>query len=391
MRKTGENSRVSSQHNRGLILKLIATGQCHSRIELAKETELTKMTITNIVSEFRLNDYVVEAEERPNDVRGRNPITVEISQGAPKVIGVLIAKDRCEAVLCDLNLQILKRERSDYGREMTEQMLFSKICGLIDCMLCEEKNIFGIGVACIGPINIAEGKILNPENFYGINDMNLAKLLGKAYEYPVFVDHDSNSAALAEALYGAGKKDHDFVYLGISDDIGSAVVTEGDLFRSRKGYAPEIGHICINRHGNPCSCGNFGCLQAYAGVDAVMKKLIDTTGADLNFQEFCRLEKDVRVDAVLKEMMDDLAVALVSSINVLHPESVILGHEGVYLQDRYLEYLENQINTHKFIQGQTKVSVRRAGFLKDARLVGAACNVIMEVFKGTLPIRKKAE
>lgn len=391
MRKTGENSRVSSQHNRGLILKLIATGQCHSRIELAKETELTKMTITNIVSEFRQNDYVVEAEERPNDVRGRNPITVEISQGAPKVIGVLVAKDHCEAVLCDLNLKILKRERSDYNPGMTGDILFSKICCLIDCMLEEEKRIFGIGVASIGPINITEGKLLNPVNFYGICDMNLAELLGRVYDYPIFVDHDSNSAALAEALYGAGKKYHDFVYLGISDDIGSAVVTEGDLFRNRKGYAPEIGHICINRHGKPCVCGNAGCLQAYAGVSVVMEKLVGITGADLNFQEFCRLEKDVRVEAVLKEMMDDLAVALVSSVNVLHPESVILGHEGVYLQDRYLKYLEDQINTHKFIQGQTNVTVSRAGFLKDAQLVGAACNVIMEVFKGTLPIRRKVE
>lgn len=384
MRKTGENSRVSSQHNRGLILKLIATGQCHSRIELAKETELTKMTITNIVSEFRRNDIVVEAEERPNDVRGRNPITVEIALGAPKIIGVLLSTTYCETVLCDLKLQILKREKLTFDQGLTELKLVEEICTLIDNMLQSEKNIFGIGVASIGPININEGKILNPPDFYGIRNVQLGDRLRNRYKYPVFIDSDSNSAALAEAMYGTGKNEHDFIYLGLGNRIGSGVITQGDLFRNSKGYAPEIGHVCIKPHGATCTCGNKGCLQSYAGINTVLEKLRHATGEDLSFQEFCERCSDDKVDAVLTEMMDDMYIALVSSINILHPESIILGNEGVYLPDKYLNYLENQINTHKFVQGQTNITVKHAGFMKDAQLVGAACNVILEVFKGNV-------
>lgn len=387
MRKTGENSRVSSQHNRGLILRLIATGQCHSRIELAKETELTKMTITNIVSEFRKSNIVVEAEERPNDVRGRNPITVKIADNAPKIIGVLISTTYCESVLCDLNLQILKREKIQFNSGLTESELMENICLLIDHMLEDEKNIFGIGAASVGPININQGRILNPPDFYGIQNLELGELLKKRYHYPVFVDHDSNSAAVAEALYGEGKKDHDFIYLGLAESIGSGVISEGDLFRNWKGYAPEIGHVRINHHGKRCSCGNFGCLDAYAGSGVVLEKLRAATGENWSFAEFCEHSKDERIDGILKELMDDLSVALISSVNILHPESVILGHEGVYLPDQYLQYLEDEINSHKFIQGQTNITVKRAGFMKDARLVGAACNVILEVFKGNLAFR----
>lgn len=389
MRKTGENSRVSSKHNRGLILKLIATGECHSRIELAKETELTKMTITNIVSEFRRNRILSEAEERPNDVRGRNPITVEIAAEAPKVLGILISTTYCEAVICDLKLEILERKRVDYGRQLTEIKLLDDICGLIDSMLCIEKNIFGIGVASLGPFNIIKGKILNPPNFYGIQNVELADHLRSRYSYPIFIDCDSNSAAQAEALFGAGKRDHDFLYLGIGDRIGSGVITQGELFRNSKGYAPEIGHVCIKAHGKLCSCGNQGCLQSYAGVSAMLEKLREATGEDLSFHEFCERSSDEKVDKILNGMMDDLAIALVSSINILHPESVILGDEGTHLPDKYLEYLENQINTHKFVQGQTNIRVKHAGFLKDAQLVGAACKVIREVFTGKLTFQAK--
>lgn len=391
MRRIGENSRVSSQHNRGLILRLIATGQCHSRIELARETKLTKMTITNIVAEFRRNHILEEAEERPNDVRGRNPITVKVAHEAPKVIGLLIDKNYCEAVLCDLNLQILERAKKIFEPDLTESGLIENICCLIDRILQKEQKIFGIGVASIGPINGQHGTILNPSGFYGIQNVEVAEILRDHYDYPVFMDRDGNSAALAEALYGGGKENRDFIYLGIADEINSAVITEGELFRNRKGYAPEIGHVCINPQGISCICGNHGCLQAYAGSGAVLAKLKKETGENRTFEEFCSHASEEKTDRILKEMMEDLSVALVNSINLLHPELILLGEEGVYLPDQYLAYLERKINANKFIQGQDDITVKRAGFLKDARLLGAACNVILEVFHGNIPFQAETE
>ena len=90
-------------------------------------------------------------------------------------------------------------------------------------------------------------------------------------------------------------------------------------------------------------------------------------------------------------MMEDISVALVSSINLLHPESILIGEEGVYLPDQYLEYLECNINANKFIQGQSDIAVKRAGFRKDARLLGAACNVILEVFNGNILFQAETE
>lgn len=52
MAKSGVNNTLLKQRNRGLILKLIATGQCSSRIELSQKTGLAKMTVTYIVNEF---------------------------------------------------------------------------------------------------------------------------------------------------------------------------------------------------------------------------------------------------------------------------------------------------------------------------------------------------
>ena len=70
---TGKNNITSKQFNRGLLLKLIATKVCRTRIELSKATGLTKMTVTNIISEFMQQDLVAECEEEQTEVCGRNP------------------------------------------------------------------------------------------------------------------------------------------------------------------------------------------------------------------------------------------------------------------------------------------------------------------------------
>ena len=55
----GGNSKTYRQLNRGLMLKLVATGVCTSRAELARRTGLTKMAVTNIVSEM-LEQHLIE-------------------------------------------------------------------------------------------------------------------------------------------------------------------------------------------------------------------------------------------------------------------------------------------------------------------------------------------
>ena len=109
MPKTGVNNKLLKQKNRGLLLKLIATGACSSRIELAQKTGLSKMTVSNIVNEFLENDMLEELEKAEKmEGKGRNPIQLRISPRAPKLIGVHLHREGCNVILCDLKLNIQK-------------------------------------------------------------------------------------------------------------------------------------------------------------------------------------------------------------------------------------------------------------------------------------------
>lgn len=257
---TGKNSITSRQFNRGLILQLIATQTCRSRIELSKTTGLSKMTVTNIIAEFIQQGLVKECEEELTEVCGRNPILLKISEKAPKILGLLISRDRIEAVVCTLEMEILDSERISFTH-LTEAELYEDCFQVLDRLLERTEKILGIGIAAIGPVHIRKGMILNPPRFYEIKNIKIVEVLKEKYRLPVLLEHDNNSAALAEKLFGMGKDVQDFLFLGISNGIGCGIISNGKLYRSHRQLPPEIGHISIERKGLLCACGNRGCLE----------------------------------------------------------------------------------------------------------------------------------
>ena len=383
---TGKNLSTSKQYNRGLILQLIATNEATSRIELATTTKLTKMTITNIVSEYIEHGIVEQCEEKITEGSGRNPIRLRIAEKAPTVIGLYITRDKIEAVLCTLGLEILNRKVMPF-KTLKKEEVRQYSYHVIDQLLEEtDLKVLGIGVAVMGPVDINNGIILNPPHFFGIENVNITQFLEERYGFPVVVDHDQNSAAQAEVLFGAGKNVQDFIFLGITKGIGSGFVSDGKVFHNKMGMASELGHISIDRNGKRCACGNRGCLEVYACVDAMEEKLRKVTGENHTFQEFCKMKKRRDVDKVLREMVNDIAVAIVSGINILHPQLVILGNECMDWDDKYVYLLEEKVNEEKFTQNYGRVPIRKAYFGKDSQLLGAAANVLYHIFSGKLPL-----
>lgn len=378
-RTTGKNSVDSKWYNRGLILRLIATGVCRTRIELSRTTGLAKMTVSNIIAEFIEKNIIVECEEELTDVCGRNPVLLQISEKAPKIIGLLIFRGRIEAVLCNLKLKVISREKI-YFEELDSEQLIQYSCQVIDRLLKKEPNIIGIGVSAIGPVDIKRGILLNPIRFYGIHNLPILDILKRRYSIPVFFDHDNNNAALAEKLYGIGREVQDFIFLGISNGIGSGIVSNGEVYHSHRGLESEIGHVSIDYNGLKCSCGNRGCLEMYSSTFVMLEKLRNATGQKKNLPWFCHLEGNPKVDEIFEDTIKKISVALVSSINILQPEMIILGHDCVEWQNRHVQLLEALLNENKIVQDNERIIVRKTAFGKDAQLVGAAAKVAEEVF-----------
>ena len=109
MAKSGVNNTLLKQRNRA-DPKLIATGQCSSRIELSQKTGLAKMTVTYIVNEFLERGIFEERQKVQVEGKGRNPVQLCISDKAPKLIGVHLYREICSVILCDITVETAKKD-----------------------------------------------------------------------------------------------------------------------------------------------------------------------------------------------------------------------------------------------------------------------------------------
>lgn len=383
MEKAGKNRNDYKKVNRGLVMGRIATGQCSTRADLTRSTGLSKMAISNIVSELIRQGLLVETEAARVEELGRTPVRLGLSPDAPKVVGLLIDRDRCEAVLCSLDLKVLRRETVTM-ENMTKDQLILLIYQLLDTIIFDRVDVVGIGIASIGPISARAGTILKPFYFYGIHDVEVVRIVKERYHLPVFFDHDNQSAILAESLYGNGRGYNDVLYVGVSQGVGCGILSDGQLFCNRNGLPPELGHISVDFKGQPCQCGRRGCIETYVRTPELLKKLRYHTGKYYTYQQFCTLEDNENVEAILVRAVRQLAESIVSVVNILNSELILLGNDSVYWPDRYLQTLEDTINDLRFVDWDERILVKRAYFMRDAALMGAACNAISPIFQGEL-------
>ena len=383
MASRGVNSDYLKRSNRGLALKLVATRQCRSRIELSREMGLTKTAISAIVNELMEKGYLVETHKQLTSDPGPNPIGLEIGPKAPKFAGVLIQRGYAEAAVCDMNMKVLRYERVEETWYSADDMMRT-VFRLMDHMMATGEDIRAIGAASIGQVDVRNGKILAPLYFNGIRNVEITEPLRQRYGLPVFFDHDNQSAVLVEQLYGNGRGYRDILMVGVGQGVGCGIVMGGRRYHSRNGFPPEIGHISIDVRGNPCRCGNVGCLETYIMTPEIERRAGEALGRPITYREICQTENDPTVDAIMEEMVLNLSGGVVSALNLLNCEIVLLCLDSIYWPDRYVRLLEDLVNRRKFSNREKRTLVRKAGFLEKAQILGAVCNAVNRCFEGEL-------
>lgn len=389
MSRLGVNKDYLKKRNRGLVLQLIATERCSSRIELSRQTGLTKTGISAIVNELLEKGYLTETEkakeeEENTKAQGRSPVNLEIAPGSPKYAGVVMGRGFAEAVLCDMRLKLYKYERIEREWSSSEELM-EAVCVLLDHMLEGRDDVIGIGVSTPGPVDVKLGKIINPGYFHGIKNVSVTEPLREKYGIPIFLDHDVQSVTLMEQLYGSGKDYQDMLVICVDEGFGSGIIMGGRRYESNSGYPPEIGHLSIDHHGNRCSiCGNLGCLETYVGTEVIERKVEAALGKKKDYQSICRMDSNPKVRKIMEEMLMDLSSAVISLENIMNFEIILLGLGAIYWPERYLTILEDLINDRKFSNKKVRTLVRKTSFLDKAMVLGAVCNAINRTFEGEL-------
>lgn len=256
----------------------------------------------------------------------------------------------------------------------------------------EELDSMGIGSP--GVANSETGSIDNAHNL-GVDFLPLTKALEKAFGVPVGLVNDANAAACGEFLAGAGAGCRSLVAVTLGTGVGGGIILDGKLLTGRNYAAGEIGHMVLIQDGEPCTCGQKGCLEAYASATALIRQTrrameahpesamwklcptLDQVNGILAFD--AAREGDPAGKEVLDNYIRHLAWGVISLINLLDPEVVCIGGGISGSGDELLLPLREQVYPHVFAQNAThptRVELAKLG--NHAGLIGAACIRWME-------------
>jgi predicted NBD/HSP70 family sugar kinase len=400
----GSNHQDTKMRNRALVLKMICTNTNISRIDISRLTGLSKMSITNIVNELIRDGFVTQQDEhyevKENAPSGRRPVFISPSTNNYFALGVYISRDFAIATISNLRCEGLFELRSSFNFEESESSFKSKIKKLIEKIIVvsqiTRQSILGIGVACIGPLDVKNGIILEPPNFHKLKSIHIKEFLEEELNLKVFVDNDMNASALAEKLFGKGRNVNNFVYVGVTNGIGAGVVSGNAIFKGDMGFGGEIGHISINFEGPKCPCGNVGCLELYASIPEIVTQARNSVSLGMNsmLKELDIIEwEDIIKCAVLGDtlavnLVDRLclyiSIGLVSLSNIFDPEVIYLGHEIALAGELVRDNLEANINQKIFSSKYKKIPVAISTFNDKAPVAGSTAIVLNNLFNSEL-------
>jgi len=278
--------------------------------------------------------------------------------------------------------------RAEMGYEYTIKNIINTIKDSLKESHNDISSIGGIGFGLPGQIDSMNGVVRLLPNIPGWVEVPLAKIVQSEFHVPVKLDNDVRVATLGELNFGAGKGCQNLICLTVGTGVGSGIVLNGQLVRGASMTAGEIGHVVVEKdNGLICGCGSRGCLEAYASGPSVVKMAKDyiAGGKSTKFKEiaagneitpFMVYEAAKQGDAVAKQIFnivgEYLGVALVSVVNLLNPEKIIVGGGVGQAGDLILEPVREAIRKRCIPTSAAAVEVVQAQLGESAGVVGAS-------------------
>lgn len=389
MNTSGLNMEIVKDHNRALIIKLICTSNGVTRQDLTEATGLTPMTLTNITSELIKNNLICEIEAKTSGkTLGRTPKLLYPAPNSPVAAGLFVSKTCIYGIITDLSLNIITSKKILFSKNETTDTITTKLLTLADYLVSySDRSLLGLGISTVGVVDTINGKITYITEFFGIHELEIKSILEKHLDIPVFVKNDMQSAALCEMYFGIGKIKDYFIYVGLTNGVGSSIVANKQLLNNLTGSCGELGHMTINyKTGKLCQCGSRGCLELTASVPRIIEHINTSCSTDFSdFEEaiaFC--EDNLTAREILMDVSDQLAYALNNLINIMDISTIILGHSGIYLPDYVISSIENQLNQISLFRHNRTIKIFKSHFEENGPLLGSACNVLDQLFTGML-------
>jgi predicted NBD/HSP70 family sugar kinase len=380
-----ESSRIRGALPTAIVTQLLREHGALSQADLVRLTALGKATISRAVAELQRSGVIIESGRSiapAGGASGRPAAALTLNPENGVCVGVQLGTDSIRAVIADVSHAILTSRVTPLEWDYSPEQGVSATAQLIE-QLQEEagirpKRLIGVGVAVPSPVHPTTGRVIRSSVIGTWSGLKIAQSFEKRLRHPVFVDNETNCAALAEFTWGVAKGFSNILYVKNTNGLRGAVFINGRLVRGISGGAGEIGHVTYDPNGPMCRCGNRGCYELYTTTTAMLRLLRPTYGDAFTIEDLMKraADGDVGCRRVIADVAAILGRGIAGACNIVNPDIVVLAGDLVAAGDLMAIPLREAISRHVLIQldesdmGPT-TKLLFASFGLDASALGA--------------------
>jgi glucokinase len=262
------------------------------------------------------------------------------------MVGIDMGGTRLRALVVDAENRILGMRRAPTNPKQKPDRLVADLAVLVEAAVqsadLKLSDLRTVSIGVPGAVDPVGGVVHHAPNL-GWKKVPLGAKLEALLKVPVFVENDVNVGVMGEYALGAGRGAQELVGIFVGTGIGGGIVRGGSLYLGARGAAGEVGHMVIEINGPLCGCGNRGCAEALAsrtamerdvraairrGEKSIVPKLMKERGRERMTSSIIQRalkERDPVMEKVMKHAQFCLGILVANVVNMLDPESVIIG------------------------------------------------------------------
>lgn len=276
--------------------------------------------------------------------------------------------------------RITARQRFPTAAPQGPSAAIERIAGVIETWRdVSEADIAACGVCTPGPVDHVNGVILDPPNL-GWRNVAFRDMLAERLHMPIVLEHDAKASALGEFYLGAGRElnARDMVYVIIGTGVGAAIILDGQLYRGAHNSAGEVGHITINRHGEPGSSGVRGCVESFTSGPFLVQRYLERAGISsivgFTGETVAQLAEqgDRNARAVMADAGDALAAGIATMAMLMDIDLYVIGGSVARAGDLLLEPARNAVHKYAFGSVASRIRIVATKLHEDGAILGCA-------------------
>jgi predicted NBD/HSP70 family sugar kinase len=319
--------------NRERLVDLLRARGPMTQAELARASRLSPATVSSIAGELREEGWLGPGRE------------LALSRSAGVAVGVDFGHSHVRVAVADLAHNVLAEVEEPVEVDQSAAGGIAVAGRLVRRLLADAgvSSVMGVGMGLPGPLTgdeVGDSAILP-----GWIGTHPEAMLGAELGLPVRVDNDANLGALAETVWGAGRGCSELIYVKAATGIGAGLVLGGRLYHGFSGAAGELGHVPVEEGGPICRCGNRGCLETFAGAEAVLEPLRRRRPSVSTLRDViaAAVDGDRACARVIEDAGRALGRGVAAACNLLAPQRVVVGGELALAGELLLDPLRSAL------------------------------------------------